>query len=76
MCASPIHRKQTSRHSRQRDKAPIGEECSGGGEHGYVRVEVDEIPKGLNEEDQPRLATGQRRGVGIGEKPSRDPGGS
>ena len=34
--------KQTSRHSRPRDKAPIGQECSVGGEHVYVRVEVDE----------------------------------
>lgn len=63
--------KRTSRHSRQRDKAPIGRERSVGGEHEYVRVEVDEIPKGLNEADQPRLATGQRRGVGIGEAEPR-----
>jgi len=34
--------KQTSRHSRQRDKVPIGPECSIGGKHVYVRVEVDE----------------------------------
>jgi len=31
--------KQTSR---QRDKALIGQECSVGGEHVYVRVEVNE----------------------------------
>ncbi len=33
---------QTSRRSRQRDKAPIEQEYSVGGESEYVRVEVDE----------------------------------
>jgi hypothetical protein len=37
--------KQTSRRSRQRDKAPIGRECSIAGEHVYVRIDVDEILK-------------------------------
>jgi hypothetical protein len=60
-------------HARQRDKAPVGQERSVGGEHVRVRVEVHQVAEGLDEEDQPRLATGQHLSVGIGEKPSGDP---
>lgn len=44
-----------------------------GGEHMDVRIERDQIPEGLDEEDQSRSAAGPGRGIGVREQPLRDP---
>jgi len=61
--------KKCLRYSGQADKAPIGKERPIGGEHVYMRVEVDQVTESLNEQNDSRAAARERFGIRLREQP-------